>query len=81
MNTKIVAAKEKKRSWPLTSTTLPENKVVGAEGSAEGKGAHGIHGAGLKIDEDGSGNILVGANFIDALELVSGDQVIEIAVR
>jgi len=43
----------------VSGTGLSENEVVGAEELAEGTGADGVHGTGLQIDEDGTGNILV----------------------
>ena len=43
----------------VAGTRLAENEVVGAEELAERTGADGIHGAGLQIDEDGTGNVLV----------------------
>lgn len=43
----------------VTSTRLAKDEVVGAEQLAKGAGAHGVHGAGLEIDEDGTGHELV----------------------
>jgi len=43
----------------VTSTRLAENEVVGAEELAEGSGADGVHGTGLEIDKDGTGDKLV----------------------
>jgi hypothetical protein len=43
----------------VSSTRLAEDEVVGAEELAERSSADGIHGAGLEIDEDRTGNILV----------------------
>ncbi|CRK13813.1 hypothetical protein BN1723_002035 [Verticillium longisporum] len=38
---------------------LAKDEVVGAEELAEGTSADGVHGTGLEIDEDGTGNVLV----------------------
>lgn len=43
----------------VTSTGLTEDEVVGAEKLAEGTGADSVHGTGLQVDEDGTGNVLV----------------------
>jgi proteasome assembly chaperone (PAC2) family protein len=43
----------------VASTGLTEDEVVGAEELAERTGADGVHGTGLQIDEDGTGNVLV----------------------
>jgi proteasome assembly chaperone (PAC2) family protein len=43
----------------VASTRLAENEVVGAEELAKRSSADGIHGTGLKIDEDSARNILV----------------------
>jgi len=43
----------------VASTGLTEDEVVGAEELAEGAGTDSVHGAGLQVDEDGTGNILV----------------------
>ena len=57
----------------VTGTVLSKDKVVGAEEATKRTGADRVHGAGLEIDEDGTGDILVGLNFIvvnvDTLEL------------
>lgn len=45
----------------VTSTGLTEDEVVGAEKLAEGTGADSVHGTGLQIDENGTGNVLVTA--------------------
>lgn len=45
----------------VTSTRLAENKVVGAEELAEWTGTDSIHGTGLKVDQNGTRNILVSA--------------------
>lgn len=43
----------------VSSTRLTEDEVVGAEELAERTGTDGVHGAGLEIDEDSTGNMLV----------------------
>ncbi len=57
----------------VTSTTLTEDEVVGTEEIAEGARADGVHGAGLQINENSTGNVLVRADLVvvhvDPLEL------------
>jgi hypothetical protein len=57
----------------VAGTGLAEDEVVGAEKLTEGTGTDGVHGTGLKIDEDGAGNILVAGSLVEvdvhALEL------------
>lgn len=43
----------------VTSTRLAEDEVVGAEELSERSSTDGVHGTGLEIDQDGTGNILV----------------------
>lgn len=43
----------------VSGTGLAEDEVVGAEKLTERTGADGVHGTGLKIDEDSTGNVLV----------------------
>jgi hypothetical protein len=43
----------------VTSTGLTENKVVGTEELTKGTSADGVHGTGLQVDEDGTGNVFV----------------------
>lgn len=43
----------------VSGTRLAENEVVGAEQLTEGTSADSVHGTGLEIDEDGTGNVLV----------------------
>lgn len=45
----------------VTGTGLTEDEVIGAEELAEGTGADSVHGAGLQIDQNGTGNVLVTA--------------------
>ena len=57
----------------VTGTTLTEDEVVRAEEVAEGARAHRVHGAGLEINEDSTGHVLVRADLVvvhvDPLEL------------
>lgn len=46
----------------VTSTGLTEDEVVGTEELAEGTGADGVHGTGLQIDEDSTGDVFVTAS-------------------
>jgi proteasome assembly chaperone (PAC2) family protein len=48
----------------VSSTGLTENEVVGTEELTEGTSTDGVHGTRLKIDEDGSGNILVARGLV-----------------
>ena len=52
---------------------LTEDKVVWPEDLTEGARPHGVHGAGLEVDEDGARHVLATAGLIvvdvDALEL------------
>lgn len=43
----------------VASTGLTEDEVVGTEELTERTGTDGVHGTGLQVDEDGTGNILV----------------------
>jgi hypothetical protein len=43
----------------VTGTRLTEDEVVGTEELAEGTGTDSIHGTGLQVDQDGTGNVLV----------------------
>mmetsp|Transcript_122006 Transcript_122006/g.171719 ORF Transcript_122006/g.171719 Transcript_122006/m.171719 type:complete len:462 (-) Transcript_122006:77-1462(-) len=57
----------------VTGTSLTENEVVGSEELTEGTGSDGVHGSGLQIHKDGSGDVsatsgLVVVN-VDSLEL------------
>ncbi len=42
----------------VSGSALSKDKVVGAEDLSKGSRADGVHGSGLKIDEDSAGNIL-----------------------
>jgi len=61
----------------VTSAALTKYKVVRSEEGAEGPRADRIHGTRLKIDQDGTGNILIRGDFVIVdinsfeLELVS----------
>jgi proteasome assembly chaperone (PAC2) family protein len=60
----------------VTGTRLAEDEVVGTEELTEGTGTDGVHGTGLKVNEDGTRNILVSAGLVEvdvhALELEVG---------
>jgi len=64
----------------VTGTSLAEDEVVGAEELTERSSTDGVHGAGLKIHEDGTGNITSTGGLvvvhIDALELEVGVTVV-----
>lgn len=49
----------------VSSTGLPENEVVGTEELAKGARTDRVHGTGLEINEDGTGNILVSGGFVE----------------
>lgn len=49
----------------VTSTGLAENEVVGTEELTEGTGTDGVHGTRLKINEDGTRDILVSAGLVE----------------
>ena len=57
----------------VTSTTLTKNEIVGTEKTTERARANRVHSSGLQVNQDRTGNIFVGANFVivdrDALEL------------
>ena len=57
----------------VTRTTLTEHEVVRPEQVAERTRPDRVHGSGLEVDEDGTGNVLVRADFVvvdvDTLEL------------
>ena len=46
----------------VTSTGLAEDEVVGTEELAEGAGTDSVHGTGLQVDQNGTGNVLVVAS-------------------
>jgi hypothetical protein len=45
----------------VTGTGLTEDEVVGTEELAKGTSTDSVHGTGLQIDQDGTGNVLVTA--------------------
>jgi hypothetical protein len=55
---------------------LAEDEIVGAEDLAEGARAHGVHGAGLEVHEDGARDEAAAAGLVvvdvDALQLEVG---------
>merc|ERR1712159_754818 len=57
----------------VTSTSLAENEVVGSEELSEGTSSDGVHGSGLKIHKDGSGDVSATSGFVvidvDSFEL------------
>jgi hypothetical protein len=64
----------------VASTGLTENEVVGTEELAEGTGTDGVHCAGLKIDEDSAGNILVTRSLVKEDQKVSMSAIIAISI-
>merc|ERR1719272_2657512 len=48
----------------VTGTGLSENEVIGSEELSEGTGSDGVHGSGLEIHEDGSGNVTATGGFV-----------------
>jgi hypothetical protein len=57
----------------VTSTSLAEHEVVRAEELTEGTSTDRVHGAGLKVHEDGTGHVAAAGSFvkvdIDAFQL------------
>jgi len=57
----------------VASAALSEDKVVGAEDLAEGSSTNGVHGAGLKVDKNSTGDVLATSGLVvvhvDALQL------------
>ena len=64
----------------VTGTSLSEDEVVGSEELSEGSGTDGVHGSGLKIHEDGTGDITSAGGLVvvdvDALQLEVGVTVV-----
>mmetsp|Transcript_15188 Transcript_15188/g.65038 ORF Transcript_15188/g.65038 Transcript_15188/m.65038 type:complete len:483 (-) Transcript_15188:50-1498(-) len=60
----------------VTGAGLAEHEVVGAEDLAEGAGADGVHGAGLKVHQHGAGHVAAAGRLVvvdvDALQLEVG---------
>lgn len=48
----------------VTSTRLAEDEVVGTEELTERTGTDGIHGTGLEVNQDGTGNVLLAASLM-----------------
>jgi proteasome assembly chaperone (PAC2) family protein len=57
----------------VTSTSLAENEVVGSEELTERTSSDGVHGSGLKIHKNGSGDVSATSGFVvidvDSFEL------------
>jgi hypothetical protein len=64
----------------ISGTVLAEDEVIGAEELAEGTGTDRVHGTGLKIHKDGTGDIAttggLGEVNVDALQLKVGVTVV-----
>merc|ERR1712159_599908 len=64
----------------VTSTSLAEHEVVGAEKLTEGTSADGVHGTGLEVHEDGTGHVAAAGGLVvvhvDALQLEVGVAVV-----
>jgi hypothetical protein len=60
----------------ISGSGLSEDEVVGAEDLAKGAGADRVHGTGLEVNKDGTGNVLAAGGFVvvdvDALKLEIG---------
>jgi len=48
----------------VTSASLAEHEVVGAEELTEGSSTDRVHGAGLKVHEDGAGHVAATGSFV-----------------
>jgi hypothetical protein len=64
----------------VASTGLTENEVVGTEELAEGTGTDSVHCAGLKIDKDSAGNILVTGSLVKETQKISMTAIIVISM-
>merc|ERR1712048_1210839 len=64
----------------VTSTSLTEDEVVGSEELTEGTSTDGVHGAGLEVHKDGTGDVTATGGFVvvdvDSLELEVGVTVV-----
>ena len=64
----------------VSGSGLSEDEVVGSEKLTEGSSSDGVHGSGLKIHEDGSGDVSSSGGLIvvdvDPLELEVGVTVV-----
>jgi len=60
----------------VTSTSLPEDKVVRAKDLAKGSSTNRVHGSGLKVHQHGAGHVAATSRFVevhvDALQLKVG---------
>lgn len=52
----------------VTSTRLAKDEVVGTEELTERTGTDGIHGTRLKVNQDGTGNVLLAASLLKKSE-------------
>merc|ERR1712205_210289 len=48
----------------ITGTSLAEHEVIGTEGLTEGTGTDGVHGTGLEVHEDSTGNVAAAGGLI-----------------
>jgi proteasome assembly chaperone (PAC2) family protein len=48
----------------VTGTSLAEDEVVGAEELTERSSTDGVHGTGLKVHEDGTGDVAATGSFV-----------------
>merc|ERR1712100_857089 len=64
----------------VTGTSLSEDEVIGSEELSERSGSDGVHGSGLEIHEDGSGDVTATGGFVavdvDSLKLEIGVTVV-----
>merc|ERR1719291_44284 len=64
----------------VTGTGLTEDEVVGSEELTEGTSTDGVHGAGLEVHKDGTGDVTATGGFVvvdvDSLELEVGVTVV-----
>ena len=64
----------------VSGSGLSEHEVVGSEELSEGSGAHGVHGSGFQVHQDGSGNVSSSGGLVevdvDSLQLEVGISVI-----
>jgi len=64
----------------VTSSGLTENEVIGTEELTEGTGTDGVHGTGLQVHEDGTGDVTSTGGLVevdvDPLQLEIGISVV-----
>jgi len=64
----------------VSGSGLAEDEVVGSEELSEGAGSDGVHGTGLQVHKDGSGDVSTSGGFVevdvDSLELEVGVTVV-----